>query len=91
MPTPPISTTGLRMPDDFEYDSYEAVHSRMAPLIKAIRHNGPSGRQRGSPSLIGFTLVRNTPRRLPSRSKPMETHRRNPNDIAKNNTYSGSS
>ncbi len=32
MPTPPTSTTGLRMPDDFEYVSYEAVHSRVAPL-----------------------------------------------------------
>jgi hypothetical protein len=35
MPTPPTSTTGLRMPDDFPYDSYEAVHSRMAPLNKS--------------------------------------------------------
>jgi hypothetical protein len=41
MPTPPISTTGLRMPDDFEYDSYEAVHSRMAPLNKSYPTQWP--------------------------------------------------
>lgn len=32
MPTPPVSTVHLKLPDDFEYDSYEAVHSRIGPL-----------------------------------------------------------
>jgi hypothetical protein len=29
--TPPVSTIHLEMPDDFEYASYEAVHSRIGP------------------------------------------------------------
>ncbi len=32
MPTPPVSTVHLEMPDDFEYVAYEAVHSRIGPL-----------------------------------------------------------
>lgn len=32
MPTDPLSTNHLRMPDDFEFASYEAVHSRIGPL-----------------------------------------------------------
>jgi hypothetical protein len=32
MSTPPVSTVGLEMPDDFEYDSYEAVDSVIGPL-----------------------------------------------------------
>ena len=32
MPTDPLSTNHLRMPADFERDSYENVHSRLSPL-----------------------------------------------------------
>jgi hypothetical protein len=32
MPTPSLSTMHLQMPDDFDYASYEAVHSRIGPL-----------------------------------------------------------
>jgi hypothetical protein len=31
MLTPPISAAGLRMPNDFEYEAYEAVYQRIAP------------------------------------------------------------
>jgi hypothetical protein len=32
VPTPPVSTVHLEMPDDFEYAAYEAVHLRIGPL-----------------------------------------------------------
>jgi hypothetical protein len=41
MPTPPISTTGLRMPDDFEYEAYEAVYRRIAPLNESYSLRWP--------------------------------------------------
>ncbi len=41
MPTPPLSTNGLPMPDDFEFASYEAIHSRIGPLHDSYRTSWP--------------------------------------------------